>query len=195
MHKASEPINLSSSAPESVFLLTVVTPALALVGGYNWGNYTEILDDHPVGENPLNLDDSSTKRHTLFGALRWTVLPSKRLSPYLQGGLNLSFGKIAELSGDSGYRSAFGPVAGIGLDYVISPKASIFLETTGFYGFPDDALDAQDPEVEDDETDFDLLGFYGGPEKQPLIQRLSMKMPVSLLLTYGTLETERLQKD
>jgi len=137
------------------------TPALALVGGYNLGNYSEILDNHPVGLNVLNEDGSSTKRHTLFGVLRWMVLPSKRLSPYLQGGLNLSFGKIEELAGDSGYRSAFGPVVGLGFDYVITPKASIFLETTGFYGFPDDALDAQDPEVEDDETDFDLLGFYG----------------------------------
>ncbi len=137
------------------------TPALSLVAGYNLGNYSEILDDHPVGVNTLNQDESSTKRHTLFGMLEWMILPSKRLSPYLRGGLNLSLGNITENSGDSGYRSAFGPAIGLGFDYVITPKASIYVETNGFYGFPDDALDAQDPEVEDDETDFDLLGYLG----------------------------------
>ncbi len=140
------------------------TPAWSLSLGLQFGNYPEINNnfDFDDGLVPvLDEDESSTTRLTIPVMLRFMVLPSKRLSPYVHGGVNLSFASFTPVGESSQSETAFGPVLGFGLDYVLSRQTSLFLEMTGFYGFGDDKLDAADPGVDGDETNFDLLGFYG----------------------------------
>ncbi|MEM6335854.1 MAG: outer membrane beta-barrel protein, partial [Bacteroidota bacterium] len=141
------------------------SPAFSLSIGYQFANYTEILDPipfAPVESAPLLDEDESSKiRSTIPVLLRWMILPQSRLSPYAHVGGNLSFGSYAAVGEEASTETAFGPSVGLGLDYVVSNKASIFLEVTGHYTFGDEAIDGADPEVDGDETDFDLLGFYG----------------------------------
>ncbi|MEM1269910.1 MAG: PKD domain-containing protein [Bacteroidota bacterium] len=141
------------------------SPAFSLSIGYQFANYTEILDPipfAPVESAPLLDEDESSKiRSTIPVLLRWMILPQSRLSPYAHVGGNLSFGSYAAVGEEASTETAFGPSVGLGLDYVVSNRASIFLEVTGHYTFGDEAIDGADPEVDGDETDFDLLGFYG----------------------------------
>ena len=139
------------------------SPAVSISIGLQFANYPEISQNFEFddGRAPVLSNNSSNTRLTIPVYLRWMVLPSKRLSPYAHIGGNLSFASFELADGGSSSETAFGPILGVGLDYVLSNHASLFIETTGFYGFGDDKLDAADPGTEGDETDFDLLGFYG----------------------------------
>ena len=142
------------------------SPYLALEFAYQLAWYEEINKDFPFASSPgpvadLDEDDSSTIRHTPHLMLRWTPFAHWRASPFAHIGGNLSFGSVTLQNGDSESVSSVGPVAGLGLDIVATDRISVFAEITGFYTFDDEAIDLADPEVSADETDFDLLGFYG----------------------------------
>lgn len=110
-----------------------------------------------------NLDDSSSLiRHSPSLILRWIPFAHWRVSPYVHGGVHYSFGSVDKTGGASETASAYGPLAGFGIDIATGSKLSLFLEATGMYNFPDDGIDVADPISEKNETSFDLLGFYGG---------------------------------
>lgn len=112
------------------------------------------------------LDQSTTSkwRHhfTLLG--RGHILPNKRVSPYGQMGLNLSFGRI-----NDSMETGIGPMAGIGLDFAVSDRMGLFLELDGIFILDDEALDLADTQSKEtpnaprniDASDFDVFTFIG----------------------------------
>lgn len=136
---------------------------------YQLANYSEINKDFPFessvadGSAPdLDQDESSKLRHTLAVSLRWLPLAHWRVSPYLEGGVHYTLGSVELVGGGSESASGYGPLVGLGVDIATGSKLSFFLETRGYYAFPDDGVDLADPISDENDTSFDLLGFYGG---------------------------------
>ncbi len=153
------------------------SPYLAMELNWQIGKYTQVnanckpfgatsgctQTSHVDGTAPnLDQDDSSQIRHSPSLLLRWTPFAHWRVSPYVHGGAHYSFGKVTKQGGSSETVSAYGPLAGFGVDIATGTRLSFFLEATGMYNFPDDGIDVADPITDDNETSFDLLGFYGG---------------------------------
>lgn len=111
------------------------SPNLGIGLGYQFGQYP-FASGRPftVREDlPGKGGDLGTIRHTVqllgrysVGAKEWIV------SPYVDTGLNVSFG---------GYTTAVGPLAGIGVDVSLSGRTSLFLETRVNATFDDEATD------------------------------------------------------
>jgi len=114
------------------------SPALGISLGYQFGQYPFASGvPFTVREDLGGMGgDLGTTRHTvqllgryMIGAKGWI------LSPYLDSGLNVSFG---------GYTTAVGPVAGVGLDVSLSGRTSLFLEARANFTFDDEATDGID---------------------------------------------------
>ena len=129
-------------------------PLSASVGiAYHGGSYENIttnLTPFP----PLD-GGSSEWRHTvgLIGTLGF--LPTKRINPYILGGVGLSIASIDFANGDSETNTAFSPTVGLGADININDRWSFFLEASGAIT-SDEEMDAADG------PDADILGFLGG---------------------------------
>jgi len=91
--------------------------------------------------------DNSTMT-TLQGLGRWTLFPEKPGTPYFNFGAQLTLG---------GDNLGGGPVFGLGVDYVVSRRVSLFAEATAYATLPDDGIDGRD----DGRATFDGLGFWG----------------------------------
>ncbi len=116
---------------------------------FHAGDYPSIMPD----------GDSST-RSALELLFRYTFAgDAAPLAPYLHGGLHASFGNVIdEAANEEGTRTAFGPVVGVGLDFLLSDQLSFFLEGNLRPAFPDDAADGNE---ENGSGSFDLLNSLG----------------------------------
>jgi outer membrane protein OmpA-like peptidoglycan-associated protein len=85
---------------------------------------------------------------TLQGLARWTLFPEKPATPYFNIGPHLTVG---------GDNPAGGAVFGLGYDYVVGRRYTLFAEATAYATFPDDGIDSRD----DGRAAFDGLGFWG----------------------------------
>lgn len=85
---------------------------------------------------------------TLHGGFRILLYPTSPLTPYFNVGAQATFG---------GVRTGAGPYAGLGLDYAVSRRMSVFLDATAHTTFPDSRIDGRD----DGRATFDGLGFWG----------------------------------
>lgn len=92
--------------------------------------------------------DINTQMTTVQALTRWTLFPSQPLTPYFNVGPHLTVG---------GDNPAAGALFGLGVDYVVTRRTSVFLDATAYATFPDDAIDSRN----DGRATFDGLGFWG----------------------------------
>ena len=85
---------------------------------------------------------------TLHGGFRILLYPTSPLTPYFNVGAQATFG---------GVRTGMCPYGGLGLDYAVSRRMSVFVDATAHTTFPDDRIDGRD----DGRATFDGLGFWG----------------------------------
>ncbi|WP_022835291.1 PKD domain-containing protein [Salisaeta longa] len=90
----------------------------------------------------------NTEMLTLQAIGRWILFPRQSLSPYFNAGPNVTLG---------GDNPATGVTFGLGLDYVVTRHASVFVEATAYATMPDNAIDSRT----DGRARFDGLGFWG----------------------------------
>jgi outer membrane protein OmpA-like peptidoglycan-associated protein len=90
----------------------------------------------------------NTTMATFYSVLRWTMFPHQTFTPYMQAGPHVTTG---------GDNPAGGGFFGLGIDYVLSRRSTLFAEATAYGTFPDDAIDSRD----DGRATFDGLGFWG----------------------------------
>ncbi len=127
--------------------------------------------------NDLNVDDHPTTRRT-FQLLLRRMLNRRRLAPYLHFGYHLTFGDVTifevsrlqngePLNIQSHY--IHGPLLGLGLDYAVNPRLSLFVEATAHATLMDDSVDGRLPLGPPQPTNlretnrfgtFDLLNAY-----------------------------------
>jgi PKD repeat protein len=112
--------------------------------------------------------ESSRWRHTIGLIGRIGFAGSSVVQPYVQLGGQGTFGRVfSESNGEPGdedpseYELTFGPTAGVGVDFALTPRIGFFLEATGSATFPDGNIDLH-PGATEDDNGFDVLGFYGG---------------------------------
>lgn len=99
--------------------------------------------------------DVNTQMSTLQAITRWTLFPNKPVTPYFNVGPQLTVG---------GDNLAGGALFGMGVDYVVSRRTSVFLDATAYATFPDDGIDSRD----DGRATFDGLGFWGAGVRSSL---------------------------
>lgn len=166
--------------------------------GFGLGNYTEVTQYGPNFvsvplSNPFNqftnpedyFSQQSLQRYHvqllaryMFNADEW------RLSPYVTGGLGVTFGDVTQLDGTDQSETAFGPAFGLGLDYTFGGRTSLFLEWLATSTTPDDVMDLRD---DNGMTSLDFFsGFMLGIKfnfKEPFrpVALLGMEGPQQLL--------------
>ena len=134
--------------------------------GFLFGQYTNL--DRPDVRNPITgavgVLNTSTSVSQIQGLFRLILIPSWGISPYIQFGGVVARGQGEDASG-SGI-IGYGPHLGGGLDIKLGRQASLFLEASGVWIFPDDAVDNSDPSASNlpwqDDSEHDDLMLYGG---------------------------------
>lgn len=99
------------------------------------------------------------RRHTAGLFATYDILDNTTIKPYVLGGLGLTFYGTYdkgpnESDGSTFFEPAFGPVIGVGLDYLLTDRFALFLEGKWDFILDDEAMD----EISGD-TGFDVLGF------------------------------------
>ena len=134
------------------------TPSLGLGLGAQYASYRNLDADTPDG--PVNENGVMPQAQLM---LRYLPFPNAKLSPYVNLGAAATL-KSNDPSGDKS--AAFGPIAGLGLDLVLTDRLSFFVEGDYSFFFPDIVVDGVDPGgisgggANGDDTDFDILGLY-----------------------------------
>jgi len=127
-------------------------PRYSLGLGFTFSDYPIITQFSDA--TSFSSKDHPTTRASIQLAARY-LLSQGRIAPYVQAGLHASFGKTAVFEAPPSAclttgacpeesRTGFGPLLGIGLDFMLSPRASFFIETNANITFPDDAADGWD---------------------------------------------------
>lgn len=119
--------------------------------------------------------DLNTQMTTVQALTRWTLFPNQPVTPYFNLGPQITLG---------GDNLAGGALFGLGLDYVVSRRTSVFLDATAYATFPDDAIDSRN----DGRATFDGLGFWGAGVRTSLN---AAPAPVELYPIEGPLRVYR----
>ena len=153
------------------------TPNLGFDVQFLYGNYTNLDeagteaedardDASPTGDaDDIGVDEALPSVTAQF---RYMPFPGARLSPYTNLGAMITFGSDEKAAGGrvDDEKTGYGPLLGLGFDFALSNRASLFLEGNYALMFPDSAVDGLNPGAVTgsggDNTDFDVLGFYGG---------------------------------
>ncbi len=159
--------DLNPSNDVSRFLKSV-SFGFGLEGGYqfsqHWGTGMMFFTGHypristPIVAPtypPIDPKTTSDWRNHINVFTRYTVFTQKRLTPYVQTGLNVSFGTINDKT-----RTAFGPVIGVGLEGTMPGGITLFVEYVNMVLLDDNAIDLADPGGPADVTDTDAITFY-----------------------------------
>jgi len=113
------------------------TPKLAFVLGFQGGNFPISGFGGPTIEDSYRYTPHALARYT-FGD------PERTISPYVDGGLNLTVG------GDNPPTSAgFGPSIGGGVNITLNESTSFFVESRFHLTLPDDAIDGSNTSPND----------------------------------------------
>ena len=141
------------------------TPSLGLGLSFQYASYANLdTDATPTPGSNINPDGVMPQANLMF---RYLPFSSSKLSPYVNLGAAMTFPQLAG-SSTVDRPVGFGPITGLGLDLVLTDRLSLFAEADYSFIFPDDAVDGVDPggtsggAENGDDTDFDILGFYGG---------------------------------
>ncbi len=112
---------------------------------FSAGEYP-VITQFPARANMMDeVSEDDALRSSIQAIGRYTFAnAATRAAFYLNFGLTYSFGNVVQdeapyTTEESG--SAFGPLAGVGLDIVLSPSSSFFAEYTGGFHLDDEALD------------------------------------------------------
>ena len=139
---------LGASVSETDISTYAVEPwSLNAEVGYQWSNrfgsgIGVVHANYPkVWVEPLRLT-------TVQAGTRMLMYPKADLTPYFNMGAHATFG---------GVNFGGGPYFGLGLDYVVSQRMSVFVDATAYATFPDDGIDG----MRDGRAAFDGLGFWG----------------------------------
>ena len=118
---------------------------------YNYGEYTDVL--RPDINTGLARSTGNTRLSNVQLLVRYTFgKPTWELAPYVHAGGGVAFG------GDQvGDEAGWGPVAGLGVDVMVTRNVSFFFEATSNFAVPDEALDGPDRGLF---ADHDLLTRY-----------------------------------
>ena len=127
------------------------TPHIGVSALYNYGEYTDVL--RPNINTGLARSTNNTRLSNAQLLARYTIgRPTWEVAPYIHAGAGVAFG------GDHpNDEAAWGPVAGAGLDIMVTPNISFFFETTYNFASPDEAIDGPNRGLF---ADFDLLTRY-----------------------------------
>jgi hypothetical protein len=97
-----------------------------------------------VGQYP-QIAPGYDRRHTAQLLLRWTgMAASAPVAPFAQVGLHGTVGNTIWNGARSEDQFAMGPVLGIGVDFVLTPMISLYLEGNTNISKPNQALDGSD---------------------------------------------------
>jgi formylglycine-generating enzyme required for sulfatase activity len=102
------------------------SPSFAVVAGLQVGNYPVAGYAGRSGLKDTNLYTAQFLSRYTFGD------PDQRIRPYVDGGLNATFG---------GLRTGYGPSVGGGVDVALNRSLSFFVESRFNLVLPDDAID------------------------------------------------------
>jgi outer membrane protein OmpA-like peptidoglycan-associated protein len=141
------------------------TPSLGFGLGFNYGAYANLDEARDAGNNPPAIPSvlNDDKVPSLVAAFRYMPFPGAKLSPYTNLGAQITFAS----DNGSGRETGYGPLLGLGLDFALSQRLSLFAEGNMGFIFPDIAIDGFDPGgnrgagAQGDDTEFDNIGFYG----------------------------------
>lgn len=118
-----------------------LTRALGIGVQFNTAQYTQLdqtnIPPATLSEGTVDGESSAT-RSTVHLAAQLRVLDHKRLSPYLLGGVGLSFGTV---NGPIGSKTSFGPIIGLGADVAITEQLGLFVELGTHVALDDEAID------------------------------------------------------
>lgn len=109
--------------------------------------------DYPRTDRPVL--GRYTRNHTTNLYLQYSFSTDHRVSPYLLGGLGMTF--YGTYDNDPIFDPAFGPMAGLGVNVRLTDQVSLFVEGKMDFVLDDEAMD----EVRG-RMGFDALGFVGG---------------------------------
>ena len=152
---------------------TILSRSFTLGIGYQIGNYSEITNDDIEGrptqpieggkgpdDFPFLANGSSKIRHTIPLVLKWIIVPSWTLSPYVGGGANVSLASFEYINGAPASKLAFAPAPNFGLDFVVSRHNSIFFDVLHNFTFGDYNIDAAGLDIEANSYAYDVLSVY-----------------------------------
>ncbi len=128
----------------------VLSPKFSLRAEYRRGEYPRT--DRPSAEGYF-------RRHTAGIFATYTIFDNTDIKPYLLGGFGITFYGTYdkgpnEADGSTFFDPAFGPVIGLGFNYLLTDRFSLFLEGKWDFILDDEAMD----ELSGD-TGFDVLGY------------------------------------
>ncbi len=132
--------------------------AFGLGLAFNTGTYGPLGNAAiPRSVDPAGISDRRSSLH-LAGNLR--AFDSKRISPYLLGGVGATFGTVND---DVGSKVGFGPLVGAGIDLAITNQIGFFVEIASSFVFNDEAVDGIE-DLESNQTDehtgpYDVLDY------------------------------------
>lgn len=129
-----------------------ITPTISLGFDYRVADYPRTDRPNAAGY---------TKNHTTNLYARYSFLFDEEISPYVLGGLGMTFfgtydKGVHERDGSTHFAPAFGPVLGFGVDVRLTDRISFFFESKFDFVLDDEAMD----EVRGS-AGFDMLGFFG----------------------------------
>lgn len=89
--------------------------------------------DNVAGQYYEYNQGGQTRKNSVFASLYWDLLPNRRLTPYIGGGVGVSFLDVSEFAETGlsykGYsKSLFGYQAKAGLSYAVDHKSKVFAE-------------------------------------------------------------------
>ena len=138
------------------------TPSLGFGIGFQFADYAN-LDKQLTAVAGSEINDNGVMPQ-VNAMLRYLPFPNSKVSPFVNMGLAVAV-KSNDPTDDKSF--AFGPVTGLGVDFVLNDRMSLFAEADYSFMFPDIVVDGADPggqsagAANGDDTDFDILGFYG----------------------------------
>ncbi len=107
----------------------------SLSGLYEYADYSDVI--RPVPSTNFPRVGANTTRSSIQALLRYTFgSEMAKVSPYLQVGGSVTIGGDHPLD-----EPGWGPLAGLGLDFALSPRTSLFLEANAAGSTPDEATD------------------------------------------------------
>ncbi|MDZ4701516.1 MAG: PKD domain-containing protein [Rhodothermales bacterium] len=111
------------------------SPKFSLSGLYEYADYGDVI--RPVLTTNFPRVGANTTRSSIQAILRYKFGgETAKFTPYIQAGGSVAIGGDHPLD-----EPGWGPLFGLGVDYALSPRASLFLELNASGSTPDEATD------------------------------------------------------
>ena len=140
------------------------TPSLGFGLGFQYASYANLDSDSSPADGLQQINENGVMPQ-VNAMFRYLPFPNSKLSPFVNMGLAVAV-KSNDPSTQDKKSFGFGPITGLGLDYVLTDRLSLFAGADYSFIFPDIVVDGVDPGGQSegagngDDTDFDILGLY-----------------------------------